>query len=114
MTRMKRTEPGHAEAVAKWWQTMIAKYGSEEKLHEQMIRQGRKGGANGHNGGFSGRPDMARKAGKKGGRVSRRGYKFLGADGEVLMWRRLSTGKVETYTKKEWDKLCQLVHNRGE
>lgn len=36
---------------------------------------GAKGGQNGHTGGFAANPDLARVAGAKGGRVSRRGKK---------------------------------------
>ncbi len=34
---------------------------------------GRKGGHNGHTGGFASNPELARIAGRKGGRISRRG-----------------------------------------
>lgn len=34
---------------------------------------GRKGGKNGHTGGFAANPDLARIAGAKGGRTSKRG-----------------------------------------
>ena len=34
---------------------------------------GRKGGQNGHTGGFAANPQLARIAGAKGGRISRRG-----------------------------------------
>jgi general stress protein YciG len=33
---------------------------------------GKKGGMNGHTGGFAANPDLARVAGKKGGQISRR------------------------------------------
>lgn len=36
-------------------------------------RIGRKGGKNGHTGGFASNPELARIAGAKGGRLSRRG-----------------------------------------
>jgi general stress protein YciG len=36
-------------------------------------RIGHKGGKNGHTGGFAANPELARKAGAKGGRISRRG-----------------------------------------
>mgnify|MGYP002513287780 CR=1 FL=1 len=36
-------------------------------------RIGRKGGRNGHTGGFAANPELARIAGAKGGRLSRRG-----------------------------------------
>lgn len=34
---------------------------------------GRKGGKNGHTGGFAANPELAREAGRKGGKISRRG-----------------------------------------
>ena len=34
---------------------------------------GRKGGQNGHTGGFASNPELARKAGAKGGKISKRG-----------------------------------------
>lgn len=37
------------------------------------VRNGRKGGQNGHTGGFASNPELARIAGAKGGRLSRRG-----------------------------------------
>lgn len=36
-------------------------------------RIGQKGGRNGHTGGFASNPELARIAGAKGGRISRRG-----------------------------------------
>ena len=38
---------------------------------------GRKGGQNGHTGGFAANPDLARIAGAKGGRISRRTKKTV-------------------------------------
>ena len=35
-------------------------------------RIGRKGGKNGHTGGFAANPDLAREAGRKGGKISKR------------------------------------------
>lgn len=40
-------------------------------------RIGAKGGANGHTGGFAANPELARTAGAKGGRISRRKKKVL-------------------------------------
>ena len=37
------------------------------------IRNGRKGGRNGHTGGFAANREIAKLAGAKGGRISRRG-----------------------------------------
>lgn len=36
-------------------------------------RIGRKGGQNGHTGGFAANPELAREAGRKGGKISKRG-----------------------------------------
>lgn len=48
--------------------TNIKKYGKD------FYREnGRKGGQNGHTGGFAANPALARIAGAKGGRISRRG-----------------------------------------
>ena len=44
------------------------KYGSD--FYKNI---GRKGGQNGHTGGFASNPALARLAGAKGGRISRRG-----------------------------------------
>ena len=45
------------------------------KLHGKDFYRiiGRKGGRNGHTGGFAANPELARIAGAKGGKISRRG-----------------------------------------
>ena len=45
------------------------------KLHGKDFykRIGAKGGRNGHTGGFAANPELARSAGAKGGRISKRG-----------------------------------------
>ena len=51
--------------------TLKKKYGIEGyKAFFQRI--GQKGGQNGHTGGFASDPELARRAGQKGGRISRR------------------------------------------
>ena len=73
MPRMKKGEPGSEAASRRWRKTMLAKYG-EEGLREMMRVNGAKGGRNGHKGkGFAANPELARKAGAKGGKISRRG-----------------------------------------
>ena len=37
------------------------------------VELGRKGGKNGHTGGFAANPELAKEAGRKGGKISRRG-----------------------------------------
>lgn len=49
-------------------ETNLANYGKD--FYREI---GRKGGQNGHTGGFAANPELARIAGAKGGRISRRG-----------------------------------------
>jgi len=49
-------------------ETNMAKHGADF-----YARIGAKGGRNGHTGGFAANPELARRAGAKGGRISRRG-----------------------------------------
>lgn len=64
MTTMSGTKAGGMKAAA----TNKAKYGKEF-----YSRIGQKGGQNGHTGGFAANRALARIAGAKGGRISRRG-----------------------------------------
>ena len=66
MSRMKKGEPGSEAARRRWHETLLAKYG-EEGLREMMRSNGHKGK------GFAANPELARKAGSKGGKISRRG-----------------------------------------
>ena len=63
-SKMSGTKAGGLKAAA----TNKAKYGKEF-----YARIGKKGGQNGHTGGFAANPALARVAGAKGGRISRRG-----------------------------------------
>lgn len=49
-------------------ETNMSKHGADF-----YARIGAKGGRNGHTGGFAANPELARRAGAKGGRISRRG-----------------------------------------
>lgn len=60
---MAGTKAGGIKAAA----TNRAKFG-----HDFYAKIGRKGGQRGHTGGFAANPDLARVAGAKGGRISRR------------------------------------------
>jgi hypothetical protein len=71
MPRPKKGTPEGEAANARWRQTMIDKYGPNYK--EVMRENGRKGGINGHTGGFASNHALAVKAGAKGGTNSRRG-----------------------------------------
>ena len=61
---MAGTKAGGIKAAA----TNKAKYGNEF-----YARIGQKGGRNGHTGGFAANPELAKIAGAKGGRISKRG-----------------------------------------
>ncbi len=61
---MAGTRQGGLKASA----TNRAKYGDD--FYRNI---GRRGGRNGHTGGFASNPELARTAGAKGGRLSRRG-----------------------------------------
>lgn len=50
-----------------------AKTNKERYGHDFYVEIGRKGGHNGRTGGFAANPELARIAGAKGGRISRRG-----------------------------------------
>lgn len=72
------TKEGDA-ASERWRQTMINKYGVDG-VHKKMQEMGRKGGKNGkgpdYKGGFAGDRELAKRAGRKGGRISRRKGKY--------------------------------------
>ena len=59
---------GTVEGGLKASKTNREKYG--EDYYKEM---GRRGGMNGHTGGFANNPELARRAGAKGGKYSRRG-----------------------------------------
>jgi general stress protein YciG len=61
---MAGTKAGAAKAAA----TNKKRYGDNF-----YARIGKKGGENGHTGGFAANHDLAREAGRKGGLISRRG-----------------------------------------
>lgn len=61
---MPQTKAGALKAA----QTNILKYG--EDFYKRI---GQKGGRNGHTGGFAANPELAKIAGRKGGKISRRG-----------------------------------------
>lgn len=65
--------PGNKIGGMKAAKTNLKKYGDN---FYRMI--GSKGGQNGHTGGFAANPELARTAGAKGGRISRRTGKTTG------------------------------------
>lgn len=72
MARPKKGAKGAEEATQKWRKTMRQRYGGLDGVHNMMRIIGSKGGQNGHTGGFAANPELAKTAGAKGGRKSRR------------------------------------------
>lgn len=62
---------GNIEGGRKAAATNKEKYGKD--FYAEI---GRKGGRNGHTGGFAANPELARIAGRKGGRISKRGKTY--------------------------------------
>jgi general stress protein YciG len=60
--------PGNRIGGLKASATNKARYGND-----WYAKIGRKGGQNGHTGGFAANPELAKEAGRKGGTISRRG-----------------------------------------
>lgn len=79
MARPKKGTKGAEEATLKWRKTMQQKYGGAAGVHKMMSRIGARGGRSGsgpdYKGGFASNPALAKLAGKKGGRMSKRGAK---------------------------------------
>ena len=73
---MAGTKAGGQKAAA----TNMAKYG-----RSFYRRIGSKGGQNGHTGGFASNPELARTAGAKGGRISKR--RGSGRKEKEYVWR---------------------------
>lgn len=77
MARPKKNTPAGKLATERWRQTMEKKYGS---VTEKMRETGRIGGKNGkgpdYKGGFAADNERAKKAGAKGGKISRRTSKY--------------------------------------
>lgn len=74
MVRPKKNTKAGELATERWRETMKKKYGD---ISEKMAKVGKKGGTNGkgpdYKGGFASNHNLARIAGAKGGRISRRG-----------------------------------------
>ena len=76
---------------------------NRERYGEDFYKKiGAIGGRNGHSGGFSYNPALARVAGSKGGSKSKRGLKFLGMKRRKYMYEVKRTG--ETIFLKEGER----------
>lgn len=77
MSRPGKNTPEGKLATERWRKTMQERYGD---ITAKMQEMGRKGGKNGkgpdYKGGFGGDRELAKRAGQKGGRISRRGGKY--------------------------------------
>lgn len=58
---------------------------------------GRKGGQNGNTGGFAANRELARAAGRKAGKISKRGHTFMHTEGQYNVYIANDTGKVVKY-----------------
>lgn len=74
-----------------------AKTNKERHGEDFYARIGARGGRNGHTGGFAANPKLAREMGKIAGRISKRGFKYLGLEGEYRKYLDKNTGKVVKY-----------------
>lgn len=83
---MAGTRAGGLKAAAK----IKAKYG--EDFYKNT---GRKGGQNGHTGGFAANNDLAREAGRVGGQHSRRGWVAVERTDKFVIWRKKVTGELD-------------------
>jgi len=70
---------GTLKGARKARDTNLARHGKDF-----YARIGRVGGMNGHTGGFAANRELAREAGRKGGRLSRRGPAKKGTKIEVM------------------------------
>lgn len=83
--------PGTIEGGRKAAATNKKKYGKEF-----YANIGRKGGKNGHTGGFAANPELAREAGRKGGKISKRGpAKRFSADKIAKIKEELAEAEAE-------------------
>lgn len=90
---MSGTHEGGRKAAA----TNIEKHGKD--FYRNI---GRKGGLNGHTGGFAANPELAREAGRKGGLISKRGKakkKPISSEPRGLTAAQKAKHEVEEYEK---------------
>lgn len=97
MGRPKKNTPAGKLATERWRKTMQERYGD---ITAKMQEMGRKGGKNGkgpdYKGGFGGDRELAKRAGRKGGRISRRKGKYTAILDENKEFIRESVKKNAT------------------
>lgn len=94
MPAYRKGTPGYEKTREKLRKTLIEKYGSEEEMKKFFREIGALGGHNGHTGGFAANPELARKAGSKGGMISRRGFKLIDEDDKSFHYKNLKTEEI--------------------
>lgn len=84
---------GYKRGTVGWWlqqqkyrQTMLSKFNSEDEMRAYYRTIGKKGGQNGHTGGFAGNSLAATLAGKKGGSISSRSKNKLSLEERRLKY----------------------------
>lgn len=102
MSRPKKGTKGAEEAVLRWRETMQREYGGAAGVHDMMSIIGAKGGrVTGVKKGFAANTALAREMGKTAGRISKRGFKYLGTEGKYRKYLDKKTGKVVKYLIRE-------------
>lgn len=100
MAGHKKGEPGYEEQKARWYASMTDKYGDlEEYMRKIGSIGGRKGAADGTIKGFALHPELAKIAGAKAGKISKRGHTFIRTEGQYNVYIANDTGEVVKYLK---------------
>lgn len=75
MAGYKKGTPGYERQQQKYKETMLKKFGNQQAMLDYYHSIASKGGQKGHTGGFAANPELAQKAGAKGGTISSRSNK---------------------------------------
>lgn len=71
---------------------------------------GAKGGRNGTTGGFAANPEIAARAGKKAGTISKRGLRYIGEEQGIRKYIVTDTGEVVLYMYDSKSKKYECVN----
>jgi general stress protein YciG len=85
----------------KWLKTMIEKHGSLEKVKEIQTAIGKRGGLAKVPKGFAVNRELAMRAGRKAGTISKTGHKFIEIKDGYRYYVALDTGKVVKYKHED-------------
>ena len=86
----------------KWKETMLRRLNGDEKaLHLHMADIGKLGGSKTGHKGFALNPALASIAGKKAGKISKRGYKYIETKDGYNYYIALVTGNVVKYKHED-------------